>query len=215
MKANVSVPALQLTVAGDNVSISGSSHSVCSTISSFRDPLLASFEEELLNSADKKSAKTQTSWSRTRGSMCSPRLGGNSNSSSSRESKKQLGISISMDSETSWMSNRSNNAVQSRSVSDFADTLSRRIVCEALTIVYRASSSSGDFDLEDVPLFVDLYSSMLAVSILKSALQTADMLGPDWLDQNRVVTWSEETNCVHYSEDDNLDSSDQSSSPER
>ncbi|XP_060606264.1 uncharacterized protein LOC132758593 [Ruditapes philippinarum] len=215
MKANVSVPALQLTVAGDNVSISGSSHSVCSTISSFRDPLLASFEEELLNSADKKSAKTQTSWSRTRGSMCSPRLGGNSNSSSSRESKKQLGISISMDSETSWMSNRSNNAVQSRSVSDFADTLSRRIVCEALTVVYRASSSSGDFDLEDVPLFVDLYSSMLAVSILKSALQTADMLGPDWLDQNRVVTWSEETNCVHYSEDDNLDSSDQSSSPER
>ena len=215
MKANVSVPALQLTVAGDNVSISGSSHSVCSTISSFRDPLLASFEEELLNSADKKSAKTQTSWSRTRGSMCSPRLGGNSNSSSSRESKKQLGISISMDSETSWMSNKSNNTVQSKSVSEYADAMSRRILCEAMTVAFRASSGSGDSDQEDVPIYLDLYSSMLALSILKSALQTTEMLGPDWLDQNKVVTWSEETNCVHYSEDDNLDSSDQSSSPER
>ncbi|XP_053404652.1 uncharacterized protein LOC123553897 [Mercenaria mercenaria] len=213
MKANVSVPPLQLPVAGDNTSISGSSHSVCSTISSFRDPLLASFEEELINSADKKSAKTQTSWSRARGSMCSPRLSGNSNSSSSRESKKQLGVSMSMDSETSYMSNKSSNALP-KTVSEYAETLSRRIFCEALTIIYRASSSSGDSDQEEVPIYMELYSDMLATSILKSAVQT-QMMGPDWFDQSKVVTWSEETECVHYNEADNLESPDQDSGRDR
>ncbi|WAR27483.1 PARG1-like protein [Mya arenaria] len=65
MKANVSVPPLQL-LGADQVSISSSSQSVCSTMSSFRDPLLASFEEELINNSLKitTSAKTVTSWSK-------------------------------------------------------------------------------------------------------------------------------------------------------
>lgn len=216
MKANVSVPPLQLTVAGDAISISSSSHSVCSTISSFRDPLLASFEEELLTSADKKSAKTRTSWSKARGSMCSPRLScGNSTSSSSREGRKQLGLSMSVDSEASGVSYKSNNASYIKSVSDYAEMLSRRITCEALTVIYRSASSSDESDQERAPISLALYSDMLAASILKSALMTSEVIEIDMTDQNKVVTWSEETKCVHYSDKEDSDDSDKDTNRER
>lgn len=219
MKVNVSVPPLQLPVAGDCVSVSGSSHSVCSTMSSFRDPLLASFEEELLN-VKPTGARTQMSWSKMKGSMCSPRQDRNSNSSSSHESKKQMGVSLSVDSENSalsWRSSKSNLSPFSLTVSEYADVMSLRIICEALTMVCSSDikSTEGDIGCKTGTVSIDLYSDMLALSILGSSVETAVMLGSDWLEQNKVVTWSDETECVHYSEEDNVDSSDLDISRER
>lgn len=214
MKANVSVPPLQLPVPGDAISISSSSQSVCSTMSSFRDPLLASFEEELLTSADKKSAKTRTSWSKARGSMCSPRPSGNSTSSSSREGQKQFGLSMSVDSEASGISNRSNNAFLFKTVSDYAEMLSRRIMCEAISVIYMPALTSEESAEGKSQISLMIYSDMLATSILQSALLTSEVMGAD-IDQNKVVTWSEETKCVHYSDIDSLDTSDLDSSRER
>ncbi|KAL4219892.1 hypothetical protein ACF0H5_020304 [Mactra antiquata] len=219
MKVNVSVPPLQLPLTSDNVSISGSSHSVCSTISSFRDPLLASFEEELL-SVKPSVAKTQMSWSKMKGSMCSPRQDRNSNSSSSHDSKKQMGISLSGDSENSglsWRSSKSNSSPFTLSVSEYADMLSLRIICEALTVACPQDSKLNESveSSKKTSVSLDIYSDILAISILGASVQTALMANSDWLEQNKMVTWSEVTECVHYSEEDNIENSDLDISRER
>ncbi|WAR27440.1 PARG1-like protein [Mya arenaria] len=231
MKANVSIPPLQL-LGADQVSISSSSQSVCSTMSSFRDPLLASFEEELINNSLKitTSAKTVTSWSKMKGSMCSSRHVGINNSANQggslksqnnlnnnkvgkrnsqsgkfgqSEERRQITINVSQDSDNraiSWKSVRSSSLYHVPDVTDYADSLSRTIICEALTAVYALSSCKSDTMSDRQMYAVDLYSDLLAKSILASAMVTVEMVNTDWSEQNRVVTWSDKTECVQYSE---------------
>lgn len=225
MKVNVAVQPLQLLA--DGVSVSSSSQSVCSTMSSFRDPLLASFEEELLNSSQKPAlAKTQTSWSKMKGLMCSPRQGGRSNSLGanlncnavpngeqspgrsrhyshktssvvsagsrrhSADSRRQITISVSQESENSALSFRSGTIPHASDVSNFADTLARRVLCEAITAAYCPKLDTVDAGRDKV--VINVYSDLLAQTILADAMVTVEILNSDWLEQNKVVTWSDE-----------------------
>lgn len=233
MKANVAVPSLQLL--GDGVSVSSSSQSVCSTMSSFRDPLLASFEEELLNSTPKQAAaKTQTSWSKMKGLMCSPRQGGRSNSlggnlnscaipycnqgegvgrfagwggrSNSHPGnvtipiggmeRRTITVSISQDSETSAVSYRSSNVCHTYDLSDFAESLTRRLLSEALTEICCSKLETDDSVTSRRTMAVSVYSDLLAQNVLKAVMATLEMTGSDWLEQNKVVTWSDEVENV-------------------
>lgn len=218
MKVNVSVPPLQLAVTtSDNISVTSSSQSVCSTFSSFRDPLLASFEEELLKTNDKKVLCTRMSWSKMKGSKCSPRESGNSNnSSSSQESRKYLNVSASVDSEGSALSGKSSSSNnQFKSVSSFADLLSTRVICEALTVIRKHVVKSQNNKTESAKYSVDIFSDMLAKSVLKLAMTVQELKNPDLLEQNKMVKWSSENKCLHYSEEENMDSSDLDTSRER
>lgn len=226
MKVNVAVPSLQLP--GDAVSISSSSQSVCSTLSSFRDPLLASFEEELLISSSKPAlAKTQTSWSKMKGLISSSRQAGRSNSlganlnnsgyqgdysnsqsrSASRgvpdsrrqssDSRHQITVSISQESEASGVSYRSCHVCQSaNSVSDFADSLARRLLCEAITAAYCHTPEPVEAVSHRQAVALNLYADLLAQSILSAAVETVELMDTDWLEQNKVVTWSDEVENV-------------------
>ena len=195
MKANVSVPTLDLL--SDCVSTSGSSRSVCSTISSFRDPLLASFEDELLNTNVNRgigSFRTQISWSKMKGSMCSPRQNESRNKNGYG---KQRMNSVSIESELSGTSSKcvshNSSPVCSEQVSGFADMLARRIVCEALkaTVCHIPGSSRTEFSLE-------MYGDMLAADILSAAVLLACERYTDLLEQSKMVTWSDETHCQEY-----------------
>lgn len=213
MKANVSVPTFQ--VLNGCVSTSESSKSVCSTVSSFRDPVLANFEDELLNSSyGKSSARTQSSWSNRRGQVCHPRRE-SGNDGSSRISFPSRYVGASFDSEfsgISWLSVKTDSVTGNQEVSDFADRLSRSILYEAVSAAFRDSfpqnlnvnaikpkrmRTSRCINLND-------YSNKLATSILKTAMSEAEnrMVCSDWLEQNKMVTWGEETECLEYSNDE-------------
>jgi len=236
MKANVCVPSLQLL--SDAVSVSSSSQSVCSTMSSFRDPLLASFEEELLVNYQKPAlAKTQTSWSIKKGLMCSPRQGGRSNSLGanlntstvsqgeystnlgrsrssgfrtpsivsggsrrhSEDSRRQITISISQDSDNSAVSFKSGMFPFASDVSSFADTLARRVLCESITATCRPTTETGESDRRHA--VISTYSELLSRSIIDNVLELLEILNSDWLEQNKVVTWSDKLeNAQQYSD---------------
>ena len=220
MKANVSVPTFH--VLNGCVSTSESSKSVCSTVSSFRDPVLASFEDELLNSSyGKSSARTQSSWSNRKGQLCYPRRESGNDSDNNFPSRY---VGASFDSEfsgISWLSFKSNSITAGpEEVSDFADRLSRRILIEAFNVIFREDfhpsfnvsnsaartkrprTSSRCCNLNE-------YSNKLATSILRTAMMEAEnrMVCSDWLEQNKMVTWGEETECLEYSNEES-DTSD-------
>jgi len=248
MKVNVSVPPLHL-LSVDQISVSSSSQSVCSTMSSFRDPILASFEEELLNSSIKSGsstgagasggggARTSTSWSNIKGSVCASRhvginnvkegvnsksgsvhgyVGGKRHSQSSKSSqsggRRQITISISQESDSSaisWKSVRSSSLYHVRDVSDFADSLARTIICESLTTVFTIKHDNKESASDRQIYAMDLYSEVLARDIMSAAMVTFHMVNSDWSDLNKVVTWSDKMECVQYSEN-NIDDDDTS-----
>ena len=217
MKANVSVPTFQLL--NGCVSTSESSRSICSTVSSFRDPLLAGFEDELLNSSfGKSSARTQSSWSNRRGQLCHPHVrhvSGNEGSENNIQfPSRYLGASFDSEfSAMSWMSVKTESVPSGHEVSEFADRLSRRIVLEAVSTAFRDNfppnlnvSNNARMRKTRTSKCKNLndYSNKLATSILRTAMSEAEnrMVCSDWLEQNKMVTWGEETECLEYSNEE-------------
>ena len=213
----MSVPTFQFL--NGCVSTSESSRSICSTVSSFRDPLLAGFEDELLNSSfGKSSARTQSSWSNRRGQLCHshPRHATGNEGSESNIQFPSRYVGASFDSEfsvTSWMSVKTESVPTSREVSEFADRLSKRILYEAVSAAFRDNfppnlnvSNNARVKKTRTSKCTNLneYSNKLATSILRTAMSEAEnrMVCSDWLEQNKMVTWGEETECLEYSNEE-------------
>ena len=179
--------------------------------------MLAGFEDELLNSSfGRSSAHTQSSWSNRKGQLCHPRRESGNDTSDNNISFPSRYVGASFDSEfsaVSCMSVKTDSAPANPEVSEFADRLSRRILYEAVSVAFR----------EDFPLNLNVsnnarmkkprtsrctnlneYSNKLATSILRTAMSEAEnrMVCSDWLEQNKMVTWGEETECLEYSNEE-------------
>ena len=231
IKANVSIPTFQLL--NGCVSTSESSKSVCSNVSSFRDPLLAGFEDELLSSSiGKSSAHTQSSWSNKKGQLCYPGRASGIDNSDNNFPSRYAGASFDSEfSAASWLSVRSNSgATGPEDISNFADRLSKRILFEVFNVIFREdlqpslnlSNNAGKHKRRRTSsrcCNLNEYSNKLATSILKAAMLEAEnrMVCSDWLEQNKMVTWGKETECLEYSneESDYLDSDGQGSHTDR
>ena len=129
MKTECRIPTLQIPISStSNRSLSGSSTSFHSSKSGFKDPMLSSFEEELLSTSFGRSSIRSSSIKRKRRST-------GSRATSAGRTRQSLYLS----------------ELEPETVADFADRLAQGIVLESIETVLRGLLDSRFSRRDDVP----------------------------------------------------------------